>query len=88
MQSHQLYGSRPNGLGMKRLSTNNDYWQDLLKRHRTAKMLRIYKEKNKLSYAELSKTMGFSRQYIYGVEQTTVIANPIFKEKLERLLND
>lgn len=71
---------------MKRLSTNNDYWQDLLSRHRMAKMLREFKEKNKLSYFDLSGLTGFSRQYVYGVEQMTIKPNEKFLEKLNRLL--
>lgn len=73
---------------MKKLSTNFDYWNDLIKRYQIGKKLRLYKEKHNLSYSALSDLTGFKRQYIYGVEQITVKPNKEFIKKLERLENE
>jgi len=70
---------------VKKLSTNSDYWNEVLKRYRWGKKLRVYKEKHNFSYADLSDITGFKRQYIYGVEQITIKPNSDFIKRIEEL---
>lgn len=62
---------------------NAEFWGNTLKRYKTAKVIR--KLRDNLDLSKLSELTGFSRQYIYGIQEMTIKPSQDFLKKLDQL---
>ena len=72
--------NRSNTTFRKEPATDGEFWQDILSRHKTAKTIR--KMRDRFDFNTLSDLTGFSRQYIYGVQEMTIKPSEEFIKKL------
>ena len=59
------------------------YWNEVLDRYRTSKTVRSLRKR--FEFKELSELTGFSRQYIYGIQEMTIKPNREFIEKINQI---
>jgi hypothetical protein len=64
--------------------SDKEYWKDFLNRYRLSKKVRNLKDK--FNFKELSELTGFSKQFIYGIQEMTIKPNEDFIKKLERIV--
>jgi len=64
------------------MKTNSKYWNEVLERYRVSKTIRRLREKFNISFKDLSEITGYSRQYIYGIQEITIKPSEDFKHIL------